>query len=125
MKNQIAVMTKPAPMMPKMAKIALVGTLVGGTMPSPGRQFGFVLSSCLLCKELEASFWLLESVERVDVRVLSKVSANERIARSLTLLPERFAMERREVRDVEMVSGTGAMVLVVARCVGCVGEWNG
>lgn len=90
-------------MMPKMAKMALVGTEVGGTTPSPGRQSGFVLSFCRFC-----------SVSTAEVRGESKdgMDEAERTARSLISLLERFAMERSEVRKAEMVSGTGAMMTV-------------
>ena len=87
--------------MPKIAKMAFVGTDVGGTIPSPGLQFEFVLSFCLVCRDSKAEVMAESKVGRLLA---------ERTARSLMLLPERFAMLRREER-VKTVSGTGAIAL--------------
>ena len=57
----------------------------------------------------------------MDVRVSSK----ERTARGLMLLPERFALEKREMRDVERVPGTGAMVFGGHQVYSMCRYWNG
>lgn len=101
MKNQMAVMTKPAPIMPKMAKMAPVGTEVGGMTPAPGRQLGFV-----------ASFWRL-SMLLIEESRTGGALLRARTARSLMEDPERWARERKDERDEVVVSGTGAMVAVL------------
>ena len=116
MKNQIAVMTKPAPIMPKMAKMAPVGTEVGGMTPSPGRQLGLV-----------ASFWRFWREAEADVRVVEKEGRElaERTATSLMLLPESWARSRKEEREEAATSGTGAIMVVLPKrevcglCVEC------